>query len=436
MALEDALGRLYALAKHGARHGIEPMRAACARDGDPQDRLVTVHVGGTNGKGSVAASLEAVARAGGLRTGLYTSPHLVRFAERIRIDGAPIDDVALEHYLSSTLDRHPELTFFEVATLAAFHAFHDAGLDLVNLEVGLGGRLDATNVVSRPRATAITTVAYDHTEHLGDTIEAIAGEKAGILKASAPVVTGRLPRAAAAIVEARARDVGAGPVWRVGDEISAASHGEHLVVQGPGGRSISVTPSLRGAHQRDNAAVTIALSWLLRAPPAGSAPLPIEDVAIARGLAQTHWPGRLEEIAVADGPLGGVWLLDGAHNEEGARALAAELDARAREPRALVFGAMADKAWGTMLRELAPRFDARVYVAPTLSGVRRETTSPEALAALDPDGVVAHELEAALVQARRAIGPHGLVVVAGSLYLVGETRARLLGADRDPQVGL
>lgn len=435
MALEDALGRLYALAKHGARHGLDPMRDACARDGDPQDRLVTVHVGGTNGKGSVAASLEAVARAGGLRTGLYTSPHLVRFAERIRVDGAPIDDVALEHYLASTLDRHPELTFFEVATLAAFHAFHEAGLDLVILEVGLGGRLDATNVVARPRATAITTIAYDHTEHLGDTIEAIAGEKAGILKPGVPVVTGRLPRAAGSVIEARAREVGASPVWRVGDEITSVSHGDHLVVQGPAGRSISVTPSLRGAHQRDNAAVAVALAWLLRAPPAGAPPLPIEDVAIARGLASTRWPGRLEEIVVDEGPLAGRFLLDGAHNEEGARALAAHLDARGDEPRVLVFGAMADKAWGTMLRELAPRFSARVYVAPSVTGVTRETTSPEALAALDPSGVVAPDLAAALIEARRTAG-EGVVVIAGSLYLVGEARARLLGSDRDPQVGL
>jgi dihydrofolate synthase/folylpolyglutamate synthase len=434
--LAPVLARLYGLGKRGARRGLDAMREACARDGDPQDRLVTVHVAGTNGKGSVAASVEAIARAAGLVTGLYTSPHLVRFAERIRIGGAPIADDLLERHLVRALDRHPELTFFEIATLAAFHAFVEARVDLAIIEVGLGGRLDATNVLRRPRATAITTIGYDHTDLLGDSIEAIAGEKAGILQAGVPVVTGPLPRAAQAIVEARAHAVGAAPLWRVGDELHVRPRGAHLAVQGPVGRSIAVTPSLAGAHQQDNAAIAIAIAWLLRSPPAGVAPIAIEDVAIARGIASVRWPGRLEPLSIEGGPWAGTWLLDGAHNEEGARALGVALDARGSERRALVFGAMADKAWGTMLRELAPRADHRIYVAPAASGSRRGAASPAAMHALDDGSIVANDLGDALARARAAVGLDGLVVIAGSLYLVGEARALLLGEARDPQIGL
>lgn len=430
----EALARLYALAKRGARRGLDPIREACAVEGDPQDRFASVHIAGTNGKGSVAASMESIARAAGLRTGLYTSPHLGRFAERIRIDGAPISDALLARHLTSVLDRHPVLTFFEVATLAAFQVFYEARVDLAVLEVGLGGRLDATNAVTRPRATAITSISYDHTELLGESIELIAGEKAGILKSGVPLITGALPRAAAQVIEARAREMSAAPVWRVGEEITTTTHGsrgEHLVVQGPVGRSISVTPALFGEHQRHNAAVAVGLSWLVRSPPAGIPALAIEDVAIARGIAAVQWPGRLETLATDDGAV----LLDGAHNEEGARALANEIAER-KGPHALVFGAMGDKAWGTMVRLLAPHFVARVFVTPSASGAGRSAADPGALNALDPEGVVADTLGGALELARAAVGRDGTVVVAGSLYLVGEARSLLLGEPRDPQVGL
>jgi dihydrofolate synthase/folylpolyglutamate synthase len=433
--IAESLARLYALAKRGARRSLDPIREACAAEGDPQDRFASVHIAGTNGKGSVSASVEAIARASGLRTGLYTSPHLQRFAERIRLDGEPISDELLDEHLTYVLDRYPSLTFFEVATLVAFRVFHRAHVDVAILEVGLGGRLDATNAVARPRVTAITTISYDHTEWLGDSIELIAGEKAGILKPSVPVVTGPLPAAAARVIEARAREVGAAPIWRVGHELQVAAHGEHLAIAGPVSRSIAVTPALRGVHQRDNAAIAVGVAWLLRAPPAGVSSLPIEDVAIARGIASVRWPGRLETVVIPDGPFAGSYLLDGAHNEEGVRALAAEMATRSG-PHALVFGAMGDKAWGTMVRELAPRFAHRVYVAPSASGGGRNAASPAALTAIDRGGVVAESIEQALDTARRALGPAGTIVVAGSLYLVGEVRAFLYGERRDPQVGL
>jgi dihydrofolate synthase/folylpolyglutamate synthase len=439
VALAEVLARLYRLAPRGARLGLESMRDACAGEDDPQDALCTVHVAGTNGKGSVAASIESIARAAGLRTGLYTSPHLGRFAERIRLDGEPVDDVVLEGALAHVLDRQPALTFFEVATLAAFGVFREARVDLVVLEVGLGGRFDATNVVARPRVTAITTVSYDHMELLGESIESIAFEKAGILKPGVPVVTGRLARAAAAVVEARAREVAAAPVWRVGEELTTERRGEHLVIRaslGPLDRSIVTVPSLQGAHQDDNAAIAAGVAWMLRLPSSGTSALPIEDEAIARGLADVRWPGRLESIEVHEGPYAGRWLLDGAHNEEGARALGAALEACAGEPRhrVLVFGAMADKAWRAMVNELSPRFATRVYVEPSAEG-RRAAAAPQ-LAAMDAGGQLAGDVVDAMRRGREAAGRSGTVVVAGSLYLVGEVRARLLGTARDPQVGL
>jgi len=433
VALTEVLARLYRLAPRGARLGLESMRDACALEGDPQDALVTVHVAGTNGKGSVAASVESIARTSGLRTGLYTSPHLGRFAERIRLDGEPVDDIVLESALAHVLDAHPSLTFFEVATLAAFSVFREARVALAVLEVGLGGRFDATNVVRKPRVTAITTVSFDHVEFLGNSIESIAFEKAGILKPGVPVVTGRLPMAAASVVEARAKEIGAAPVWRVGEELTTERRGEHVVVRGPVDRSIVTQPSLHGAHQADNAAVAAGIAWLLRSPPAQTPMLPIEDVSIARGLASVRWPGRLEPIEVHEGPFAGEWVLDGAHNEEGARALAAALEGDPKD-RALVFGAMADKAWGTMVKELAKSFGTRVYVEPSAEG--RRAAPAAQLAALDPNGTIAPSVVDAMRIARTSVGASGTVVVAGSLYLVGEVRARLLGTARDPQVGL
>lgn len=429
--IAEALARLYSLAKRGARRSLESIAEACVAEGNPQDRVASVHIAGTNGKGSVAASMESIARAANLRTGLYTSPHLMKFAERIRIDGVPIADDVLARHLNEVMDRNPALTFFEVATMVAFRVFVEARVDLAVLETGLGGRLDATNAVSRPRATAITSISYDHTDWLGETIESIAGEKAGILKSGVPLVTGALPRAASQVIEARAQEVSAAPVWRVGAEITSTAHGEHLVVQGPVGRSLTVTPALRGAHQRNNAAVAVGMAWLLRSPPSGIPALAIEDVAIARGIASVRWPGRLETIVTPDGEV----LLDGAHNEEGANALASEIDARAGE-HALVFGAMGDKAWGTMVRLLSRKFAARFYVAPTASGAGRSAADPGQLNALDPEGVALDTLGEALSCARDAVGREGTVVVAGSLYLVGEARALLLGEERDPQVGL
>ncbi|HEY6461138.1 MAG TPA: folylpolyglutamate synthase/dihydrofolate synthase family protein [Polyangiaceae bacterium] len=396
-SLSDVLPRLYARIPLGMRLGLEPMTAACAAAGHPERAFPAVHVAGTNGKGSVCAMVEAIARAQGKRTGLYTSPHLCRFAERIRIDGEPVSDETLAAVLARALDAVPELSFFECATLAAFLAFRDAGVDVAVLEVGLGGRLDATNVIPPPRAAAITRIALDHTDRLGTTLEAIAREKAGIAKAGVDIVLGPMPAAVRAAIDGVAYAHGA--TTSSVDDLIAFPLPAHL--------------GLAGEHQKDNARVAAVLAERIGA----------STGAIEEGLADVRWPGRLERI--------GNVLLDAAHNPDGAQALAVHVRSLGLPPAkvALVFGTLADKDWGPMLDALAPLADRRVYVAP--SGASRNVVDPASMVARHA-GATSPSVEEALA----TLGAHSLVLVAGSLVLVGQARAKLLGLARDPSVAL
>ncbi|MBS2018484.1 MAG: bifunctional folylpolyglutamate synthase/dihydrofolate synthase [Deltaproteobacteria bacterium] len=409
-ALARALSALYARVPLGMRLGLEAMREACARAGNPENAFEVAHVGGTNGKGSTCAMVEAMVRATGKKTGLYTSPHLARFAERIRIDGVPIDDEALAAVLERAMEIGPDLSFFETATLAAFLAFRDHGVEVAVIEVGIGGRLDATNVIAAPRVAAVTRVAFDHMDRLGDTLEKIAREKAAIAKSGMPIVLGPMaPEVRAAALEV-ALAAGALPIV-MGDDPEALPR--------------DATLALGGGYQHDNARI----AWRI------ARELGIPESARREGLARAVWPGRFEEIAIAKGKLRGTWIFDGAHNPDGARALVAairDLGARSPErmPGALVFGALADKAWREMLDVLAALPFPRFYVAPR----GRAATPPPDLAA-HAQGVVSTSLPLALTKAHRAAAKHS-VVVCGSLYLVGEARALLLGEPTDPPVAL
>lgn len=395
--MTDALTALYRRAPMGMRLGLEPMREACGRAGNPERVLRVVHVAGTNGKGSVCAMVESMARAAGVRTGLYTSPHLCTFAERIRIDGAPVDDGALDLHLANALALGPELSFFEAATLAAFLAFRDAKVDLAILEVGLGGRLDATNVVPSPLACAVTRIALDHTDLLGTTLESIAFEKASIAKPRVPMIVGDAPAIVRAVIEKTCAELGA-PV------VHAAQLLEDIPV------------ALAGAHQRSNAAIAWALANVMG----------IDRRGRREGLAKIDWPGRLETIRTADGEV----LLDAAHNPDGASSLAAVLR-DSKKTVAMVFGALADKAWPEMLDTLAPHAAHRFYSSPH----GRAPAPLESLAARHSGAACADPIDA-VKRAREAVGADGLVVVCGSLFLVGEVRAALLGLRRDPAIAL
>ena len=405
-SLSESLSRLYARVPFGVRLGLEGMREACRAAGHPERAFEVVHVAGTNGKGSVSAMVAAIARAQGKRAGLYTSPHLVRFAERIQIDGEPIADRALAPVLQDTLDLAPELTFFEVATLTAFRAFREAKVDLAVVEVGLGGRLDATNVVPCPRAAAITRIALDHTDRLGSTLDVIAREKAGIAKPGLTLVLGPLAPEARAAIEEVARAAGATTRSADDDEDSV-----RFVQTGRIG--------LEGAHQKDNARVAYVLGEYLGATPAER----------ATGIANARWPGRLETVRTAKGDV----LLDAAHNPDGIEALGRHLAMLGRAPEtvAVVFGVLADKAWTEMVDRVAALSSHRFYVRP--SG--RAAVDPRQLEERHAGRVAADAMDA-VTRARDAVGEEGLVVVCGSILLVGEARAGLLGLKRDPPVAL
>ena len=423
--LARVLAELYARVPRGMRldvDSLDEMREACARAGHPERAFEAVHVAGTNGKGSVCAMVESIARAAGKKTGLYTSPHLCRFAERIRIDGEPLDDDALARVLERALAVGPELSFFETATLAAFLAFQEAKVDLAILEVGIGGRLDATNVIPPPRVAAVTRIAFDHMDKLGDTLVAIAREKAGIAKPGVPIVVGDAEPEVRDAIDAVAQAAGATTVSASSDTDDVATPSWLHSATGP----------LPGEHQHGNRTVAYRIARILGC----------DDAAIRQGLRATRWPGRLERIETEEG----LYLLDGAHNPDGAAALARYL--RPPPPGhedlapslyvgqgsiALVFGALADKAWPEMLDRLAPVTLHRVYVAPR----GRAAAPPAELAARHP-GETADDVPEALARARALLqgARDGVVVVCGSLYLVGEARAQLLALPSDPPVAM
>lgn len=405
MALSARLAELSARAKFGMTLGLDRVRSALAEMGDPHEHLAVAHVAGSNGKGSTSAMIEAIARASGLRTGLYTSPHLARFAERIRIDGREIEDDPFEDAIAKALRAAGgELTFFEALTVAAFEAFRAADVDLAVLEVGLGGRLDATNVIERPLACAITSISLEHTAVLGDTIDAIAREKAGILKRGSPYVLGRLPAEAALAIDEVAARVGAGPKW--------------MTPIAP------VDVALRGEHQRWNAAVASAMAEML------AEQFPELPKAIRRGLAEVRWPGRFEKVKLGDGV---TIVFDGAHNDEGVQALvrAFEADGNAPEGTTLVFGALADKGFRPMLEALAPLAHRRIYTAP-----KGRAPAPFEDLVRIADGVIEPDPAQAIVRAIAEASPDDTVLVTGSLYLVGEIRSIVLGLPTDPIIPL
>jgi dihydrofolate synthase/folylpolyglutamate synthase len=425
MTFEDLKRLLFVRGNFGVKLGLDRMFAALALLGDPHLCAPVLHVAGTNGKGSTCAFAAAALQAAGLRVGLYTSPHLVHFCERIRIDGAPISEERAAALLGAILQRVPwalaggpggasdgdGLTFFELATLMGFLAFAEAGVSAMVVEVGLGGRLDATNVV-RPLACAIAPLGLEHQEYLGETLAAIAAEKAGIIKAGAPVATAAQPPEAGPMVEEAAARAGVA-LWRPGREYDFGGvPGGPMRYQGPRW-NLEAPLALAGAHQRGNAALACAL---LEA--AAGRGLPVGPREAARGLSQASWPGRLQRVS--ERPL---LLIDGAHNPHAARALAASLP-ELLEGRALqlVFGTLADKDAEAMLRALLPLCSG-AHLCPPASP---RAASPQALAGLArklaPRTAVAEYARAAeaLAAARAAAGPGGAVLCCGSLYLAGE----------------
>lgn len=420
-AVQHQLDRLWALSPGADILGLDRITRLLARVGDPQLRLPPVfHVAGTNGKGSTCAFLRAAIEAAGLRAHVYSSPHLVRFNERIRVAGSLISDAALAPLLAEVLDAGGDIgaSFFEVTTAAAFLAFARTPADACIIEVGLGGRLDATNVLAAPAVTGIAQLGMDHQAFLGDTLWAIAGEKAGIAKPGVPLVTLRYDPPIAARVAEVATAAGA-PLVREGEEWAFAPDGDATTYRDARGTLTLPPPALAGGYQRTNLALATAM---LRHQQA----LAIPDAAIQAAAGRARWPARMQRLG--DGPLtallppGSTVWLDGGHNEAAAGAVRDALTEQLGGERVwLVLGMLANKDMAGLLAPFAPL--AEGLVAVPVPGHAHH--APDAIAQTAREGGVpwvdtAPDVPAAVARIRAAVGESPVrVLILGSLYLAG-----------------
>ncbi len=420
MTYQESLDYLTSLGRFGIKLGLERTEALLHALGDPQELFQGVLVAGTNGKGSVCAMVSSILQSAGYRVGLMPKPHLISYTERIQVDQRPIAEADFAALLTELQPAINEVaaelgppTEFEILTSAAFYYFARAGIDLLVCEVGLGGRLDSTNVLDLG-VNVITNIALDHTQHLGSTLEAIAAEKAGILKPDSIAITGAQPPALA-VIEAKARDQQI-PLLRLGQEIELSAvdkdwAGVQATITTPGGTYRDLRIPLLGIYQADNAALAVASIDALR-----SRGWDISDGALRDGLARTHWPGRLEVIDRDP-----IVLVDGAHNPAGLeRSLEAVQKLAKGRPLVIVFGAMRDKDLSSMLALLR-----RVNAPVIFSRIDwHRAAAPTELAELfEGESETAESSAEALSRAREKAGRDGIVFVCGSLYLVGEVKA-------------
>jgi dihydrofolate synthase / folylpolyglutamate synthase len=403
---------LFSLERFGMKFGLANIATLCTALGHPETAFPSIIVAGTNGKGSVTAMVDAAMRAAGHCVARYTSPHLVRVEERFVIDGRDVDPATLEAAADTVKRAAEDLvgsgalaalpTFFECTTAVAFLLFRDAEIDLAILEVGLGGRLDATNIVS-PIAAAIVSIDFDHQAQLGNTLASIAAEKAGVIKPGIPVVCGPLPTEALAVIEGVCAERHARLIRTDLDARLAA-------------RVTAIPLSLPGEHQRANAAVAIQLLELIDAD--DTLGLPVSAEAMRTGLMTASWPGRLERFTLD----GCRVLIDAAHNPAGARALASYLHETEPDGVTLVFGAMHDKAIREMLLALAP--SARTIVCTTAPSPRAASAAELAELAA-PMRPRVDAIDDPIAAVRHACAMGRTVVVAGSIFLIGPVRSWL-----------
>ena len=402
MSYAEAIEYLYSLRLFGTKFGLENTLRLAEQAGNPQERLRFIHVAGTNGKGSTCAMLESIYRAAGLRTGLYTSPHLISFCERLQVNREPISEAHLVRLVSELQlllkqfpsEIHP--TFFEAVTVIALKYFTEQRCDLVMWETGLGGRLDATNIVT-PLASVITNVQYDHEQWLGHSLAEIAFEKAGIIKPGVPVVTGAEDAEALAVIRSTAKEKSA-PLTETG-------------AVGASKRSLNRTAvSLAGDHQRKNAAVALAVVECLQKT------IPVSASAVREGLENVNWPGRLQLVRNSRGQ---NMILDGAHNPDGARVLRDAIPQVAPKGLdAIILGMLRDKNSEAFCNVVGPLARA-IYLTPVDS---ERTVAPELLAQYciaansSAQVVVCTSLEDAIERAKDMRS----LLITGSLYLVGQ----------------
>ena len=430
---DPLVARLFPALPTGVHWGLERTELALASLGDPQTAFRSVHVGGTNGKGSVTATLASVLHTAGHRAAAYTSPHLCSFRERVLVDARPLDESKLLTYADDVREAVTRfgLTFFEAVTVLAFHAFRAEGVQVAAVEVGLGGRLDATNVL-RPEVAAVTNVALDHADYLGDTLAEIAGEKAGIMKPGVPFVTAETDAAILELFRERGRALGV-PVHEVGASAArdVAVERDHtafrLATRSWG--ELEVWTPLVGRHQAVNTA--LAIEVLEHVGP----DLRPDASSLLDGIRRVRHRGR-DEVRTIDGR---TWLFDVAHNTAGVQSLVDTLD-RLELPRPLVvlIGVLGDKDWRSMLPPLFARAQAAVLTVPPTAPAERRwdpAAAAEAVAraGLEKGGarggrapvtVVVEDFLTALREAERRAGA-GTVVVTGSVHTVGNAMSAL-----------
>ncbi|HVN97886.1 MAG TPA: folylpolyglutamate synthase/dihydrofolate synthase family protein [Syntrophorhabdaceae bacterium] len=404
---------LFGLERFGMVFGLDNITWLLDAIGNPQDYIKTVHIAGTNGKGSTAAMLCNILKEGGFRVGKYTSPHLVSFTERIAVNEEEIEEhevAQLVEFIRRAVDERDKdrfFTFFDFTTALALQYFREKQVDIAVIETGLGGRLDSTNVIE-PLLSIITNVAFDHMEQLGDTIEKIAGEKAGIIKPGVPVITG-CEGEAREIVKNRASAL-KDKTYVLDQDFSYEKTGDRrLAYRGIGRDLPDVTVNLYGDHQLTNCALALSASEVL-----SHSGFSVTDETIRHALSHVKWPGRLEKIG--ENPL---VFLDGAHNPNGAHALSEFMRSHFQDKRKiLVFGVMKDKAYDKMLEEIAPVVDVVIFTKPDIE----RALSPHELKAYVPHAMVADDTRGALTQAKAIATGDDLILVTGSFYTIGEAK--------------
>lgn len=413
---QESIDYLFGLQKYGIKFGLNCTENLLSRLGNPHHRLRCIHIAGTNGKGSTAAMLSGILKQHGLRVGLYTSPHLVRFTERFRIND---DEVSPERILEiygrvrRVVDDAEPPTYFEIVTAMAFQYFAEEEVDWAIVEVGMGGRLDATNVI-RPEVSVITNVSFDHEEYLGKTLAAIAREKAGIIKHKIPVVTGVRQPLVQAILKATCLRLET-PLFRLGKDFRVRRNADGFMrYHGLRRRFPSLELNLVGWHQFCNAALAVATLEVLEKEGA----LSLHPAVIQEGLLQVNWPARLEILQ--EKPL---IVLDGAHNPQGAECLRDALRQSYPKRRLhLVLGIMADKNIRGILRRLLPRAETAIFTQPKYA--RR--ADPETLRRLATPYIQKHYVipdpGSAIQMARSLAASEDVICITGSLYFAGEVK--------------
>lgn len=409
---------MFGLRRFGIKLGLDTIKNILERLDNPQEKYHCIHIAGTNGKGSVASMLASILQAGGYRTGLYTSPHLVRFNERIRVNDRPISDKdVVESYRRIITDHNGERepTFFECSTAMALAEFARRQVDWAVIETGMGGRLDATNVI-KPALSIITNISLEHREYLGNTIGRIAAEKAGIIKPSAAALTGVRQPTAIRVIE-QAADRNKVPLYRLGRDFKTRkTKNNTFTYYGLDHVWPAMTTYLLGEHQRENTALVLAACELLN-----QKYMKLGPEQITSGLKNTHWPGRLEIVSTDP-----TILLDGAHNLMAARNLARFLATNVA-PREiiLVVGILDDKPYRQMLRALVPVCSNVIVTRPAINRALDPQILLPVIKEMDKTAVVIENVTDALRHAIRISKPDQAICVAGSLYVVGEVQQEI-----------